>query len=219
MTRSHHASGPCPEPALIAGFLDATLSEVARGEVIAHMSTCARCREAIGAIDRMGRQRVPLVPPVLLQSATRAISGKNAWRWPAAVVAAAACLLLAVSVSRTPRSLPGAAGAVAPDPPVDDVRTTAAAAVPVLQVPASGATIGAAPLPFRWTPVAGAVQYRVQVLDAEGGIVWSATTGGTTLEFSGGVAGAGPYYAWVAAQLADGRRVQSAVVRLVGQTR
>jgi hypothetical protein len=219
MTRPDHASGPCPEPALIAGFLDATLSEGERGHVIAHMSTCARCREAVGAIDRMSRQKLPLVPPVLMQSAARGVSRRNAWRWPAAVGAAAACLLLAVSVSRAPNPPKAQPGTTAPDPHVDDVRTTAAAAVPVLQAPPPGTTIGAAPVAFRWTPVAGAVQYRVQVLDAEGGIVWSATTAGTTLEFSGTVAGAGPYFAGVAAQLADGRRVQSPVVRLVGQTR
>lgn len=72
---------------------------------------------------------------------------------------------------------------------------------------------------FQWTPVAGAVQYQLHVLTGDGDVVFDATTAETAIDFAGAPERQGPFYAWVAAQLTDGRRVQSAVVRLAGPTR
>jgi hypothetical protein len=85
----------------------------------------------------------------------------------------------------------------------------------VLEPPA-GATLGTDAVAFRWTAVVDAVQYRVQVLTDDGSVVWSASTAGTTIGFKPDtpLPTGKTYYAWVSAQLPEGRRLQSAPVRL-----
>ena len=217
----HPQAGPCPDAAHLAAFHDGTLDHAAFDAVVAHTADCLRCRDLIGALERMRTADLPLVPETLKRDAAGPSPTVRRWQWPAAA-AVAASLLVAVSLSRDartpgqevpttaqPQALPGA----------DDVRALGVGASPVLLVPESGQALGESPVTFRWTPVAGALQYRVQVLNGDGDIAWSATTSETSLEFGGKVESGRAYYTWVSAQMPDGRRVQSPVVRLTGPER
>lgn len=216
-------SSGCPDAGVLAAFFEATLPEPARAEVLAHAGACVRCQGVLGALDRMSGRPAPVVPPSLLEAARDRQAGsrrRRAWRWSVAGAAVAASVLMAVALYRAPEP-PPASGGVAPDTAgstVDDVRAGAGREAPVLLAPEAGQQVGdGAPVTFRWAAVKGAIQYRVQVLNADGEVAWSAVTGATSVEFRQRLDDAGPYYTWVSAELPDGRRVPSPVVRLTGR--
>lgn len=210
----------CPDAAELAAFFEGRLDGSRRADVVAHLADCAECRAALGALGRLTTSELPMVPAALLDAAAGRPS-RPRWGRAAAAMAAAACVLFAVSISRNAPEQPGTAvstpAAISPEPP-DDVRAKAPGAAPQLMAPEVGATLGA-PTRFEWTPVAGAVQYQLHVLTGDGDIVFDATTTDTGIEYSGAAERPGPFYAWISAQLTDGRRVQSAVVRLAGPAR
>jgi hypothetical protein len=210
----------CPDAAELSAFFEGRLDESRRADVIAHLADCAECRAALGALGRLTTSGLPMVPAALLETAAGRPS-RPRWTRAAAVIAAAACVLFAVSISRDAPEQPGTAvstpAAIASEPP-DDVRAKAPGAAPQLMEPKVGATLST-PTRFEWTPVAGAVQYQLHVLTGDGEIVFDATTTETGIEYAGAGERAGPFYAWISAQLTDGRRVQSAVVRLAGTAR
>lgn len=211
----------CPEAAELASFFEGRLSGGQRATVLAHLADCAECRTALGALGRLDASRLPAVPASLLDAAAGRRS-RSPRRDVAVAVAAAACVLLAVSVARQAPEKPGDAistpGVAIPSQPTDDVRAKSVSAVPQLMEPRAGAALST-PTRFEWTPVAGAVQYQLHVLTGDGDIVFDATTTETGIEYSGAAERPGPFYAWISAQLTDGRRVQSAVVRLAGPAR
>lgn len=215
----------CPDPHVLAALLDRGASLDADRAVIEHVASCAGCRRLIGGLGRASDVVLPQVPESLMaQAMARGGSdtavGRMRW-WQ--TVAAAACVLVAVGLwqgtrwqqaDNPDRPLAGAAA------PVDAVRGTGPAEPPQMLEPLPDAAIAAVPVVFRWTPVEGALQYRVQLLTSGGDIVWTGTTAETSMRFEGAAAvSGGQYYAWVAAQLPDGRRLQSAIVPLTGQTR
>lgn len=210
----------CPDAAELAAFFDGKLEDPHSADLVAHAASCPECRAALGALGRLTTSEPPVVPAALLDAAAGRPS-RPRWGRAAAVIAAAACLLFAVSISRNAPEQPGTAvstPAAIPSEPPDDVRAKAPGAAPQLMAPKVGATLGT-PTRFEWTPVAGAVQYQLHVLTGEGDIVFDATTTDTGIEYSGAAERPGPFYAWISAQLTDGRRVQSAVVRLAGPAR
>ena len=177
-------AGPCPEAAVVAAFHDGSLDTRARDQFAAHASACPHCRNLIGALERMRLEELPAVPELLRRHASgQPGRTRRDWRWPAAA-AVAASVLVAVAISRDRPRLPDSAPVPStsqPSAPVDDVRAREASAAPVLIVPSAGHAIGDLPLTFRWTPVVGALQYRVQVLNGDGDIAWSETTSETSL--------------------------------------
>ena len=179
----------------------------------------AACRDLIGGLDRVDAREAPAVPPMLLEAASR--TQRPRLTRTAVAVAAAACVLLAVSVSRQMYVQQGAPDPVPPgtaSSDLDEVRNRPAGQIPQLVEPRGNQHL-AARTRFAWSPVIGAVQYEIRVLTGDGEIVWNEVTSATDLEFAGPARAAGPYYAWVTAQLTDGRRVQSGVVRLAGSSR
>ena len=211
----------CPDPAELAVFFEGKLTDVQRPDIVAHVANCLECRNALGALGRMSASELPEVPSELRTIAAGHLSFRR-WRSAAAVLAAAACVLFAVSIARqSPEQAGNSAstpGVAVPSDSPDDVRARTAGGAPQLMEPKGGATLSSSTR-FEWTPVAGAVQYQLHVLTADGEVVFDATTAATSIEFGGAEDRQGPFYAWVAAQLTDGRRVQSAVVRLAGPAR
>ena len=210
----------CPDAAELSTFFEGRLADAHRPRLVAHLADCPECRAALGALDRLTTSELPMVPAALLEAAAGRPS-RPRWGRAAAVMAAAACVLFAVSISRNAPEQAGTAvstPAAIPSEPPDDVRARAPGAPPQLMEPKVGAMLGT-PTRFEWTPVAGAVQYQLHVLTGDGDIVFDATTTETGIEYSGAAERPGPFYAWISAQLMDGRRVQSAVVRLASPVR
>lgn len=222
MVRAHFSTrGSCPDAAELAGFFEATLPQSQRLAIVSHAATCPECRATLGALGKMSESHVPVVPRELYEAAGNPPS-RHHLRPVAAALAAAACVLFAVSVARqvpeqTSSAISTPAVATSPERP-DDVRARTPGETPQLMEPKVGATV-AASTRFEWTPVAGAVQYQLHVLTGDGDVVFDATTVATTIEYRGADARQGPFYAWVSAHLTDGRRVQSPVVRLAGSAR
>lgn len=201
-------------------MFEARLDDSTRADLVAHVADCEACRAALGALGRLTTSALPVVPPALLDAAAGRLS-RQRWARVVAVVGAAACVLFAVSVARQSpeqRDAVSTPGVANPSETPDDVRARTAGAAPQLVEPRVGATLST-PTRFEWTPVAGAVQYQLHVLTGDGDIVFDATTAATTIDFGGPDGRQGPFYAWVSAQLTDGRRVQSAVVRLAAASR
>ena len=219
MNRQSSSPVGCPNAAELSTFFEGTLDAAQRAGLVLHLADCEECRAVLGALGRLTSE-LPVVPPGLLDAATDRPTRSRGGR-VAAVVAAAACVLFAVSIARQApeqsaiqSATPAAAGSEQPD----DVRARTAGAAPELREPKVGAMLSSATR-FEWTPVAGAVQYQLHVLTGDGDVVFDATTAATTIEYGGREEQQGPFYAWVSAQLTDGRRVQSAVVRLAGPSR
>lgn len=214
------ARSACPDAAELSTFFEGRLTDAHRAHLVAHLADCPECRATLGALGRLTTSEPPVVPSALIEAAAGRPSRPH-WRRAAAVMAAAACVLFAVSIARQSPEQPGTGistpGAIPSEPP-DDVRAKAPGTAPQLMAPEVGATLGT-PTRFEWTPVAGAVQYQLHVLTGDGDIVFDATTTETGIEYSGAAERPGPFYAWISAQLTDGRRVQSAVVRLAGPAR
>lgn len=220
--------GQCPDEHALAALLDRGASTDADRTLVEHAAGCEDCRRLIGGLSRASDGALPPVPAVLLAQAVKlgtAGTSPAIRRWWQAA-AAAACVIAAVGLWRGSVPSPDADSSAAPAvsgaaASVDAVRGTGPTEPPRMLEPLANSTIGAAPVVFRWTPVEGAVQYRVQLLTSDGEVVWSEMTAETSIRFEQPLAGGAgrQYYAWVAAQLPDGRRLQSTIVRLTGQTR
>lgn len=219
-------SEPCPDAHMLAVLIEQGASLADRPGLVEHLAACEDCRQLVGALGRMNDAGLVPVPDELFATAV-AVTGAGrpalARRWQMA--AAAACLIIGVGLWRgvvSPSNTDTGATAVSSSPPtVDAMRGTGPLEPPRLLEPPADGTVGGAPIVFRWTPVDRAVQYRVQLLSADGDIVWSETTSETSLRFDRALAGGTglQYYAWVAAQMPEGRRLQSPVVRLAGPAR
>jgi hypothetical protein len=216
----NHTPVACPDPAELAAFFEGRLNDAHRADLVAHVANCEECRAVIGALGAMSVSEMPVVPAAMVEAAAGARQDRR-WRPAAAVVAAAACVLVVVAISRQSPEQPGSSTAtpgLATSSVPDDVRAKTQGVAPLLMEPKVGATLST-PTRFEWTPVDGAVQYQLHVLTGDGDIVFDATTQATGIDVDGAGERQGPFYAWVSAQLTDGRRVQSAVMRLAGQVR
>jgi hypothetical protein len=183
------------------------LTDELRRSLLDHVVDCAECTRvyrALAELERGARRFDPGVPrPGLARWARR---GRLVWRWGlGGAVAAAAAAVLAVWIGvRPPAPEP------APSPP-EALRSGSAAAGPgpVLLAPLGAVT---APPELAWEPVAGAQRYRLELLDAEGEIVWTATTAGTSVPWPAAVPRRpGRYYWRVIAELERGGTVASAL--------
>ena len=135
----------------IAAFLDFGLSAADRTRVAAHLATCDDCRMLLG-------QPQP--------QRTRLASTKRFWK-PAAVAAAAAVIVFAVSIRSKQTSSA-----------VDRVRTEPVPALEtpllVVRAPRAGAEVLVDTLVLRWASAGANATYAVSVVDDSGVVVWDA---------------------------------------------
>jgi hypothetical protein len=148
--------------------------------------SCGLCRadlDLLRSIEQAGSE---------LAGAGRA--GRRNWYLPAAL---AATLLLAVGVGRL---------VMAPQRDSDVVRGgPESGAVSLLQPPATGKA--GTPLLFAWRPVAGALGYHLEVLNADGAVVLESETTDTGVVLEGATALApGSYQWWVSARVPGATR-------------
>jgi hypothetical protein len=181
------------------------LSEHERRSLLDHVVDCAECTRiwrALVALERGARRFDPGVPKPGLATPRR--PAPRAWTWGlgGALAAAAAALTLWIGV-RPPAPPPAEpAGETFRSGPAEPAR-------PVLRAP-----LGAVDVPgaFAWEPVEGAVNYRIELLDAGGEIVWTAATEETSVAWPATLPGSpGRYYWRVVAELERGGSTASAL--------
>jgi hypothetical protein len=170
----------CVTPERLLDLVERRGPEEERLRTLDHAMGCARCRDEFE----------------LLRSVTVAAETRPAWR-SARVLALAASVALLVGVGLAYRAL--TRGGTEPDVfrgPGDEIGLVA----PIGAVPAE------ARLTFVWHAQRDAMQYRLEVLDAEGAAVFSTTTRDTsvTAPESLRLAPGARYRWWVRATLRDG---------------
>lgn len=161
------------------------------------------------------------------------------WRWEAvAAMAACAVVVTVVSLREAPRQAPfvspvphGEAVAprvqaprevkplapVAPAPAPTTVPLGAGVrglSTPALIFPAPHATLPRPQVEFRWQTVAGALDYEVRLVTAEGDLVWEQRTEANSVKLPAGVSlvAGQKYFVWVRANLGEGKTSQSRAV-------
>ena len=215
-----HVSSPvpppgCPDDATLAALSDGTLAASHRTILAEHVAGCDRCLAQVGALVRLDRTAVPMVPAALRDRALvagMARQGVSGWRAGMAV-AAAVCLSLGgwFYAQRTPSEIP-----VAETQGVDQVRSRGvAASTPSVLSPSSESHIVNGPVDIAWQPTANALAYRVRVMRDDGSVLWDgeATGTSTVVGASAGLPGGTPLYVTVTALLPDGKTVRSPAVR------
>lgn len=223
----------CPDPALLAAYLDGRVNENQRQALEGHLADCGYClRSVAGAISDLG-QPATSTPAWLREKAEAqarpAKPGTRRWVW-ALAPALAAALLIAVlaklptaprkTVPAAIQSAPGASVTSRPDlpaPAAPSVSTRGAErfSAPLrLLAPPAGAVLEPNRLRFEWSAVANAASYRVRITTIDGNLQWeervqrpNAMTPATLKLASGS------YFVWVTAYLDDGRELQSAPVQ------
>lgn len=140
-----------PRDEEVAAFLDNRLSASERSAVALHLASCDECRALLGTAQEQP-VRARRVRP----------------RWAAAAsVAAAAVLILAVSLRSKQRNAD-----------VDQMRSPARPPIEISELsansPRAGAVVSVDTLVLRWTSAGEGVTYDLSIVDAAGGLVWSA---------------------------------------------
>jgi len=201
----------CPDEVTLAAFVDGGLPESARSRVEGHLALCDSCLQDVAAAVRGQESPIPEVPPRMLAQA-RAFAEQAAdgslspvWRW--SMISAAAGLALVAVIQFWPlRTAPAPATLPA------EVRSEPGQSVEVqLLSPKEGSIVGREQIGFRWREVDGAIYYEIQLLTAEGDVLWEGRTEETDAELPRTVARAPgqEVYVWVRAHLLDGRTLKS----------
>lgn len=212
-------NGPCPSEQQIAAFVDGTLSIADRGQVQQHLDTCSACFDSAATLGNLGAQAPPVVDPAL----RAAVSAPPRSQWvmralPA--MSAAAVLLVAITWWKTP-SQPGPSVAPPPAqsapsrPSADAVRSKEADTVITLEQPRDGEVVTGRP-ELRWSGPADATSYEVQITTSAGNLLWKRQVEGAqhSLRLDTDLPAGRHCYIWVAAYMAEGRRMTSNVVRI-----
>ena len=215
---AHTTHHPSDDPIRLRAYLTDNLSSEERGDVEEHLADCDLCRSRLVELhverDELEQSFAP--PEPLLRQLGDLGGDAPSTRRPMAgqlrlLAAVLATLVLGggfwIFQSRQP---PGAVPRSEVSGPV--FRTTEAVETLELLSPAPETTLPAGPVDLSWTPVVGAVRYRVMVLDPAGVPIAEQRTEQTLWRWPGGV-DAGFWY--VEAELADGSRIESEPSQLV----
>jgi len=150
----------CPDEPVLADFVEGRLGADARGHVVTHLLTCARCRALVKATARFVAETA-VAPTVLKRRWTR-------WSIPLGLAAAATLVLFVLPRGRDDGSTPGLR-----EPTV----TSTVAPVPI--TPPPGAAVARVDR-LVWSSVPGVERYRVRLYDGEGSVLWTVETADTS---------------------------------------
>lgn len=177
----------------VSAYLDRTLSESDRERVEAHLAECNECRQELVDLSRLMRSHRPQRPV----------------RW---VIAAglAATLAIALALPRGPERTPlgEPTEQIERGAPAEESSRLSARA------PAGPSSVDRDSLIISWGPAQGSgVQYRVTLSDADGRVLWTASTSDTILipPPSLSLPGGRTYYWYTDALLPDGRSLTTGV--------
>jgi hypothetical protein len=170
-------SESCLDEMTVANVVDHGVDMSERPEIIAHLATCANCREQLQSVVRLIRD--PSVAAEIGRIETPAAATvKRPWRLVGAgaltAIAAAGAFMIGSG---------GPAVATLPMVAVTDTETHREPSVTTTVAPSLIAPIGtmAAADTFRWTSVPRADRYRLTVFDREGRTVWEAEGSDTAM--------------------------------------
>lgn len=213
------APGQCPDDMQIARFVAGTLEDAARQRAIEHLAYCDPCLERVRVVVKLERDgeyavaahTVDAVPvPDAASIASRRLSGSPRRLPVAALVASIAVVATGVMLLSGDMGIGGADAVHYRESRSAD----AGIAAPALVFPRDGARLSRSQLRFEWAPLDAAVSYQVELLGANGDILWlsrgerMSAEPPQTLFLEPGVT----FYAWVRAQLADGKTVKSQAI-------
>lgn len=209
----------CPRPGAIAAFADRTLDSRAEQRLRTHIEKCRACSQVVEQLEQMSRSPLPEVPPSLLRQAKEmGARRKTAWGltpgWQMAGSFAAVCMVLLLGVWF---------GALEGQPEVqpEEIRTVrgedSGAVVPLFVSPVQDSVLRGQGLQLQWTEVPDALSYEVNLLDAEGGLVESFSTGKALTVSPRSELPPGIYFVSVTANLKDGRSVKGGFNRFTVQ--
>lgn len=230
----------CPDEVQLAAYADGHLDAEAKVRIENHIADCAFCLGQVAALVRAKEEESPVeVPAALLARAQELVGGRPArafspaWGW-ASVAAAAACLVLVVSLQfqqselNLTAPLPPAAPSVqpaspAPAAPVAPVTHKSGGIVrkarpvedaPQITFPRDGGVLTTDELEFRWNGPRESVAYEVRVVTADGDLVWEGQTDTAQIRLPRDVSlvPGNKYFVWILAHLPDGRTVKSRAI-------
>ncbi|MHB8654056.1 MAG: zf-HC2 domain-containing protein [Terriglobia bacterium] len=238
----------CLDESQIAAYADQQLTGQARERVEAHLADCDVCLAQVAFLIHTQPAGTPeLVPPWLLLRAKNLAQkegrtqGSALWHW-GRFAAVAACLVLVAGVMlRRHATMPTFKWHYYPVPLNHNVpRQTSPPTPPAGQIgvpkvrgdqndplaltvvfPPAGSTVSENEMDFHWAPVAGALDYELQLMTADGDLVWKQTTTHPSLRLPGKVrleAGR-QYFVLVRVFLTEGKSVESRPVAFTANIR
>jgi hypothetical protein len=177
----------CPSPDALLAAIRGEGPEAERLDVLDRALRCAACRREMALLHAVSGSAAP----------ARALP--SAWR-RFAPVALAATLLLAVGiVARTQWRQP------------DDTTRDVGSDLPALIAPAASAVADTGLVTFVWRPVPGALRYTLEILSANGGILFTGATADTVLVARMDTLARGEQRWWVQARMDDGTSHHSVI--------
>ena len=154
--------GPdCPTESELLSAVRGAGDEAERLRVLDHALKCPACRRELALLHAVSSGETRAAP--------RAIRDLSWHRWMPAALAAS--LVLATGLAGVIRLRTRGA---------EEITRAGAAAGPVLVTPANGAAVRAGLVRFVWRPIAGVIQYTLEVDATDGTVLFSSPTRDTT---------------------------------------
>ena len=173
-----------PSEAILILYLEDKLSAEEREEMESHLSDCAHCAEQLEMIRKLSMWEddasIPMPEPRTLRKAEQLVrSGRPFWnaQWygiPRWGIAAVAVLVAAVGIAYFSAQAPVATR----------FRDSAPAMEHLTMIPADNARVEDPEPSFKWSGVENSVGYRMYLYDNSGSVLWSSSTGDTTMTLS-----------------------------------
>ncbi len=212
------ASLTCPDDQTLAALADGRLPESERSAVLGHLDRCDACTQSLAALAALMEAPPVVAPRDVVARAVKPRLVVRPVRRLAGIAAAAAAVLVAVTVWPV-RDAGSPGSATAPPVPADSpVRSGSSDGMLVLDVPHDNEELSAG-FAVTWHGLPDATFYEVQVTTPEGDVLWSSQVDGTrqSVIVPEALPVARPSYVWVTAHLREGRRLTSNVVRIKGR--
>ncbi len=199
----------CPDEERLVEYVLARLAGKERTRLENHLADCDFCRGQVGFLARVPELGPP--PPVPLHLLAAAAGERTRlfvrFRFASLVLLGAAGLLAVVALL-PPRQLQPQAERETRAPVV------AVAGAPQIVHPREGESVARARFDLWWRESPGALAYSVELVDADGDLVWRGRSGTTRLKLPADVVLEldRSYFVWVVAHLPDGASLRSPAI-------
>jgi len=226
----------CPDESRLAAHVEHRLSPQEEEYIQSHLADCSYCLDQVDFLLRRPTGEASEVPAQILLRARNLVAPKpKSWCVPAmrwGTIAAAACLVLVVALQLSPPSVPSLSPAPALHPPAQIAQPATPKPEPSvagpqamrnskgkpvqlkLLSPANDSSVSAEQLEFRWRAIPGSAYYEINVVTAEGNVVWQGKVEGTQARLPAGTAleAGQQYFVWLRAYLSGGESVKAEAI-------